>query len=48
MTSEVTGTSLAEGLDAYDASLYIAGGYAQIDMPIVPRLRFIPGVRVEN
>lgn len=48
MTSEVTGTSLAEGLDAYDASLQIFGGYTQLDMPIIPRLRFIPGVRVEN
>jgi outer membrane receptor for ferrienterochelin and colicin len=48
MTSEVTGTSLAEGLDAYDASLQIFAGYTQLDMPIIPRLRFIPGVRVEN
>ncbi len=48
MTSEVTGTSLAEGLDAYDASLRIFGGYSQIDMPLIPRVRFIPGVRVEN
>lgn len=48
MTSEVTGTSLAEGLDAYDASLFILGGYTQIDMPLMPRVRFVPGLRAEN
>lgn len=44
---ETTGTSAAEGFDAYDASLFIGAGYAQVDTPIVPRLRLITGIRAE-
>ncbi|MCS6984271.1 MAG: carboxypeptidase regulatory-like domain-containing protein [Leptospiraceae bacterium] len=44
---ETTGTSAAEGFDAYNASLFIGAGYAQVDMPLVPKVRLIGGSRVE-
>jgi outer membrane receptor protein involved in Fe transport len=47
MMSEVTGTSAAEGYDAYNADLAIGAGYTQFDLPLVPRVRLVAGVRAE-
>ena len=45
---ETTGTALSTGIDAYDGSLFSTGGHATLDMPLVPTLRFVSGVRVED
>ncbi|AFM10881.1 TonB-dependent receptor [Turneriella parva] len=48
MMSEVTGTSEAEGFDAYNAKLAIGAGYTQFDVPLIPRVRLVTGVRAES
>lgn len=40
---EITGAN-----DSYDANQVIGAGYGQIDMPIVPALRFVGGARYEQ
>lgn len=45
---ETTGTSQILGLDAYYGSLLITAGHATVDMPLVPSLRFVAGVRAEK